>query len=340
MEPSLRRQHRPVTESRWILVAAFLFLFSPTVGHAQSAAATPKSGAPAPQTVDARIVQLEAAVKSLTATTTKLNSDQTSISADVREVKDKLFDAGYKALDFSTKLTSMQWQIFTIIIGLLSFVLTFGGVGVYVALRKNLEKDMKEMTRMSRHRIESSSLGKISLAFWQQHDHSTDDSAASLSEKARNLDAAISLARLALDAAEELDDAEPEHESLLAIQTSNLAYYLADMANLIRQKPASFVARAAQAAKAGEVEMALRLARALLPIANKYRDQKGKDVSWTYWMESYCWVLWICGNDAEKKRAKSLVSELYKDERVTEEDLRPWIRKRYFEDKEPPENPA
>src|SRR6266853_136780 len=94
MKASLSTQLRHSTKSRWILVGTFLLLLSPTIVYAQPAAGIPKTGAPAPQSVDARITQLETAVKSLSATATKLSSDQTTFSADVKEVKDKLVDAG------------------------------------------------------------------------------------------------------------------------------------------------------------------------------------------------------------------------------------------------------
>jgi hypothetical protein len=336
-----------------------VLLLLPAMVHSQ--VRVQKGGAPSQQVakdlqdlkadgakVNSRISQVEGAVVLVQ---TKLNESDArlvTLSNDVNGFRKELGDTGLKAFDAALKVSNLKWQIagitITVTFTALAVVLTVLGWGGQKWLRDLLKKDadeviqaMKQMTQTSRFSIEASSMASIAYAFWVQHDQITDKSQSSLSEKVRNLEAALLLSDHALQSAGKLDETDPELEILLTNARSSYAYYLTDMIRLIDENPGTFSERGKTAQERGEREKALSLAATFWPIVNKHRSTAGGDKRWIEWKESYCWVLWSLGDQDQKQRAETLVGEVYREVREVykdasaAEEMRDWIRKKYFQ---------
>ena len=285
-----------------------------------------------------------------------MRSAQAATTETVKEVRSKLDETGWKALDFASQLSSAQWTMFgtgLAILGLLSAVIAFGAYqGLLRMMRSNLDRaaarvegrltaaikkeetrlqgevdariaDLHKMMESSRQGVQARTFGLIAYAFWEQNDAVTGSTPTERDEKWRNLQSAIHLSDLALDCATKVG-ADPDAEALLTSIRSNRAFYIADLALLAKQDE-RFSARFT----ADYRKEAVSLANTVLPIATKEQD-----VRWSEWLESCCWVFWMLGGENQKRETLVRLRYIYLHKDVTDE-MKLWIRKRYFENKEP-----
>ena len=246
---------------------------------------------------DSRISRVEASVS--------------EIEASVSGIKSKLDESGWKALDATQKLFSLQWAIWGFFLALVSLG-GFGGFQGYKMLRDKLENELKDSMRKyegeTRHRNQTMTFTYISYAIWKLFDQ---DKTLAYDQKKQYLEAALGLSRFALGHAEALAIlGKDEHDDLITTARANHAYWLAqeaDPSDLTKPRP-------------GNREEALQLGKKVISVALKYMKMDGTThiSRWPNWAETYCWVLTRYGDAAQKATAKALIEKVCNDERVDE----------------------
>lgn len=309
----------------------------------------------------ATITQSAKDIQKLKSDVEQIRRDQSATQKDVTHIKNKLDETGWKALDFASQLSGAQWAMFGTGLGILSVVVAVAAFGAYQGLMRMMKSNLdraairmegrlttairkeearlqtemdkrvqgiKEMMESSRQSVQARTFSLISYAFWEQHHVGTGTSASERDEKCRNVESAIHLSGLALECAMKTDLSGAEGEELITTIRSNRAFYITDLACLAKQDE-----RLSNRFSEDQRKEAIALANAVLPTAIKRMSQDG-DTRWPEWMESCCWVFWVLGEENQKKTTLIDLRRVYDHKNVTDE-MKAWIRKRYFENKEP-----
>ncbi len=300
-------------------------------------------------------------VQGLRAEVARLSGDQARTERDLREIKGKLEETGWKALDFASQVSSAQWTMFGTGLAFIGLIVAVAALGAYQAVLRRMQSNLdaaaarlqenltnvirreearlqaevskraesiKEMMESSRQSVQARTFGLISYAFWEQHDEISGTSVPELDEKCRNLETAIYLSQLALECAHKAGDGGPDGEALLTTLRANRAYYIADLAHLAHNE-----SRLSKRFSEDHRKIALELANIVLPTATKSMAVDG-ETRWPEWLESSCWVLWNLGEGNQRKNVLQHLRQIYEHKAVTDKTKK-WIRKRYFQNGEP-----
>jgi len=323
--------------TKFVLFSALAILSTvPTAVYAQTAAQRATE-------IQRRADQAEARIKKLEAAVDFLSTSVTTLSAGAKSTEDKVGESGWKALDATTKLFTLQISISAFVVALVLAV-TFGGGAGYKMLREKLEGEIKESMHKQENEIKESmrkqeneikesmrnqesilrhstgglAFGQLCMGFWRQYEASKG---ATAEEQRRTLDTLLLLSEYALEYADNLERlANEEYEDLITNIRANHAYWLAaqpDPQDPTKPNPKNS-------------ERAIKLAKQAFAVGSKYMKAAGMKYihRWPDWMESYCWVI-TRFDETQKASAKELIAAICADARVDEAWKGP-IRDEYF----------
>lgn len=312
------------------------------------------AGAASGQTPNAQ-TRMVKQMEELRAELASLNAAHTSTARELKDIKTKLDDTGWKALDLAAQLSSAQWAMFGTGLAILGLFLTVAAFGAYqgvvrlvetklnaaaeqaeehlrdgirkeeARIRDELDKSVKAVMEVTRLSALARMYGTISHAFWEQHNRATGASDAEVDEKRRNLETAIHLSRQGMEAAAKAG----QDERLLTSLQSNTAYYLAEFSRFVTTAP-----KFAQLFRPKDREEALRLAELVREKARPAMAQEQVDEVVPDQLENACWVLWSLGDEAQKNAANELIRWLYEHPKSSQE-MKTWIVEKYYENKKP-----
>lgn len=266
-----------------------------------------------------RLGDLEKETRNLREQANTLRADYDKLGDKVVVLQQRVGDDGWKALDATTKLSSLQWQTYGFVLTII-LAFSFGGWQGYKLLKDKLELEIMTVIRgqegVLRHSAGALSFGQLSMGIWNQYS-AIPETPGTTAEKKRLLDTAILLSSFAVDHAEKLEPLEKtKFIDLITNIRANHAYWLAeDERTSGNQKNA---------------DRATALAKQAFAVASTYLKGKGIDYinRWPDWIESYCFVLSRFGTDAEKLATKEIIRAVCNDVRV-DGAWRAQIRKEY-----------
>jgi hypothetical protein len=271
----------------------------------------------------AQIDELQRANRILRADYDALKAEYGKLAGVVEEINRRVGDSGWKALDATTKLSSLQWQTLAFVLALL-VAGSFGGWQGYKLLRDKLEGEIRASMRsyetILRHSTGAFAFGQISMGFWSQYG-AIPAQPSTEQEKERLLGAAILMSSFALDEAERLEAlGDEKYVELITNVKANHAYWLAEQPNPNDRSKAN----------PKNADAALKLAKQAFAVASAHMKADGtKSITkWPDWIESYCFVTTRFGTQEDKDAAKELIRALCTDVRVNP-TWRSQIRKEY-----------
>lgn len=241
----------------------------------------------------------------------ELEKNHQALAATVEEMNKRIGESGWKALDATTKLSSLQWQTYGFVLALLVAV-SYGGWQGIKLLRDKLEADLKGSMAKHEDELRNSTgalaFGQLCMGFWNLYETVPAGPAAE-QERKRFLEAALLLSTYALEYAEKLAACgEDKYNHLITNVKANHAYWLAAEPNPAH--PGQPHPRNA--------EPALKIAQEAFAYASVCMKAEGTKYieKWPNWVESYCYVLTRFGTAADRQAAKDLLVAVCNDVRV------------------------